>query len=213
MTALFLRCARLRLFRSRAAEWNELFRCRRDVSQSDEGLWAMGDSLRKEVIWARAFAQLSAYVTVSTLSAFTKLHPRFLPTDISDNAAMGADERQFLADAARRYHQSGAYAHLQGTWPQTPAYALNDSPAGLAAWIFEKFLEWSDCKGDLYSVFSVDELLTNITIYSMTETISSSFACIRRKEPRLTCSRMNSVFRAHSGVHRGMFESGRDVFK
>jgi pimeloyl-ACP methyl ester carboxylesterase len=107
------------------------------------------------------------------------IHLNYIPgsyrPDISDDAEMDTDERQFLADAARWYDQNGAYAHLQGTRPQTLAYALNDSPAGLAAWILEKFREWSDCEDDLYSVFSVDELLTNITIYWMTETISSSF--------------------------------------
>jgi hypothetical protein len=84
-------------------------------------------------------------------------------------------EHNFVAEAAQWYDQNGAYAHLQGTRPQTPAYALNDSPAGLAAWILEKFRDWSDCGGDLYSRFSRDELLTNVTLYWMTETISSSF--------------------------------------
>ncbi len=63
--------------------------------------------------------------------------------------------------------------------PQTPAYALNDSPAGLAAWILEKFREWSDCGGNLYNSFSRDALLTNVTLYWMTQTISSSFRIYR----------------------------------
>jgi hypothetical protein len=45
----------------------------------------------------------------------------------------------------------------------------------LAAWILEKFREWSDCDGDVYRRFSRDELLTSITLYWMTETICSSF--------------------------------------
>ncbi|MGI8476209.1 MAG: alpha/beta fold hydrolase [Thermomicrobiales bacterium] len=64
---------------------------------------------------------------------------------------------------------------VQGTRPQTLAYGLNDSPAGLAAWIVEKFRAWSDCGGDVETRFSKDELLTNITIYWATETINSSF--------------------------------------
>jgi pimeloyl-ACP methyl ester carboxylesterase len=84
-------------------------------------------------------------------------------------------EEQFIESAARWYRDSGAYAHLQGTRPQTASYGLNDSPAGLAAWILEKFRDWSDCDGDLYSRFSRDELLTNVTLYWMTETIHSSF--------------------------------------
>jgi hypothetical protein len=52
---------------------------------------------------------------------------------------------------------------------------LNDSPAGLAAWILEKYRAWSDGDGDVESVFTKDDLLTNITIYWTTATISSSF--------------------------------------
>jgi pimeloyl-ACP methyl ester carboxylesterase len=85
-------------------------------------------------------------------------------------------EQQFLADAAQWYDQNGAYAHLQGTRPQTVAYAFNDSPAGLAAWILEKFREWSDCGGDLFTSFTRDALLTNVTLYWMTQTIASSFS-------------------------------------
>lgn len=84
-------------------------------------------------------------------------------------------EERFLARAASWFDENGAYAHLQGTRPNTPAYALNDSPAGLAAWIVEKFRDWSDCAGDVYRIFTRDELLRNITLYWMTETISSSF--------------------------------------
>jgi len=80
-----------------------------------------------------------------------------------------------LASAANWFDESGAYAHIQGTRPHTPAYALNDSPAGLAAWIVEKFREWSDCEGDIYRRFTRDELLANVTLYWMTQTISSSF--------------------------------------
>ena len=89
--------------------------------------------------------------------------------------ALTQTEQNFVDEAADWRDQNGAYAHLQGTRPQTPAYALNDSPAGLAAWILEKFREWSDCGGDLYSSFSRDALLTNVTLYWMTQTISSSF--------------------------------------
>jgi pimeloyl-ACP methyl ester carboxylesterase len=50
-----------------------------------------------------------------------------------------------------------------------------DSPAGLAAWIVEKFQEWSDCGGDIESCFTKDELLTNVMIYWATGTIGTSF--------------------------------------
>ena len=71
-----------------------------------------------------------------------------------------------------------AYQQIQGTKPQTLGYGLNDSPAGLAAWIVEKFHGWTDMpqgpQGDLDDYFSKDELLTNISIYWFTETITSS---------------------------------------
>jgi microsomal epoxide hydrolase len=66
------------------------------------------------------------------------------------------------------------YIPLQQTNPQTLAYGLNDSPAGLAAWIVHKFRRWSDCQGDLERSFSKDELLTNVTLYWVTQTIGSS---------------------------------------
>ncbi len=107
------------------------------------------------------------------------IHLNYIPGSyrphIAEGEVLTPAEQEFSVAAGRWYEQNGAYAHLQGTRPQTPAYALNDSPAGLAAWILEKFREWSDCGGDLYSRFSRDELLTNVTLYLMTETISSSF--------------------------------------
>src|SRR6185295_19201021 len=78
-----------------------------------------------------------------------------------------------LTDAEKKYLEAGkawqmtegAYAMIQATKPQTLAYGLNDSPAGLAAWIVEKFRSWSDCGGDVETRFTKDELLTNLTIY------------------------------------------------
>ncbi len=72
-----------------------------------------------------------------------------------------------------RAEQSG-YSHLQGTRPATLGAALADSPAGQAAWIVEKFRAWSDCDGDVESVFSKDDLLTNITLYWLTNTAATS---------------------------------------
>jgi pimeloyl-ACP methyl ester carboxylesterase len=66
------------------------------------------------------------------------------------------------------------YALIQATKPQSLGYGLNDSPAGLAAWIVEKFHGWSDCGGNIETKFTKDELLTNIMIYWITQTINSS---------------------------------------
>jgi len=66
------------------------------------------------------------------------------------------------------------YQQIQGTKPQTIGIALNDSPVGLAAWIVEKFRTWCDCDGNPDTIFTKDELLTNITLYWATETAASS---------------------------------------
>ena len=81
--------------------------------------------------------------------------------------AMLAQRVQWLAD-------EGGYSHIQATKPQTLSYGLKDSPAGLAAWIVEKYRTWSDCGGDVESRFTKDELLTTITIYWVTQSINSS---------------------------------------
>ena len=70
--------------------------------------------------------------------------------------------------------KEGAYSYIQSTKPQTLAYGLNDSPIGLCAWIIEKFNTWSDNGGNIYAVFSKDELLANVTLYWITQTIHSS---------------------------------------
>src|SRR6202035_3380150 len=58
-------------------------------------------------------------------------------------------EQRFLDDADQWYVDFGAYAHVQRNTPQTAACGLNDSPAALAAWIIEKFRDWSDCDGEV----------------------------------------------------------------
>jgi microsomal epoxide hydrolase len=84
-------------------------------------------------------------------------------------------EVKFFKHNEQWIQREGAYALIQSTKPQSLAQALNDSPAGLAAWIVEKFRAWSDCDGDIESRFTKDELLTHIMIYWVTESIGSSF--------------------------------------
>ena len=83
-------------------------------------------------------------------------------------------ERQYIQEIGQWERDEGAYGHIQGTKPQTLAYGLNDSPAGLAAWIVEKWRSWSDCGGDIESVYTKDQILTNVTLYWVTETINAS---------------------------------------
>ena len=92
----------------------------------------------------------------------------------SETPPLSPRERTYQAEAACWADEEGAYAHVHATRPQTLAYALTDSPAGLAGWIVEKFRAWSDCGGDVGRRFTMDELLTTLTIYWATGTINSS---------------------------------------
>jgi pimeloyl-ACP methyl ester carboxylesterase len=83
------------------------------------------------------------------------------------------------------FFSEGAYGMIQGTKPQTLAYGLNDSPAGLAGWIVEKFRAWSDCEGDVERCYTKDELLTNIMLYWVTQSIRSSFGYYRDMTPKI----------------------------
>ena len=107
------------------------------------------------------------------------IHLNFIPGSyrphLAADAKLSTQETEFRDEAGRWYERFGAYGHMQRTTPLTAAYGLNDSPAGLAAWILEKFQRWSDCGGDLLSRFTREELLSNVSLYWMTETIHSSF--------------------------------------
>jgi pimeloyl-ACP methyl ester carboxylesterase len=96
------------------------------------------------------------------------------PVPMPPEAEMTAAERDYVERVARWEREEGAYEAIQGTTPQTVAYGLNDSPVALAAWIVEKFRAWSDCAGDVERAFTKDQLLTNVTIYWMSETANSS---------------------------------------
>jgi len=87
---------------------------------------------------------------------------------------MSDEEKAWQAQVEAWRRDESAYSQIQGTKPQTLAYGLNDSPAGLCAWIVEKFRTWSDCGGEVERRFTKDELLTNIMIYWVTGTINSS---------------------------------------
>ena len=96
------------------------------------------------------------------------------PGDANPTEGLSPEELKGLADMGEYQKTGSGYAQIQGTKPQTLGYALNDSPAGLAAWIVEKFRSWSDCDGDVERSYSKDDLLTNITLYWVTQTINSS---------------------------------------
>ncbi len=97
-----------------------------------------------------------------------------LPFYAGDRAVLSPEERAWLEGAATWNAAEGAYAAMHRTKPQTAAFALTDSPVGLAAWIVEKLRAWSDCDGDIERCFTKDEILTLLTQYWVTGTIGSS---------------------------------------
>jgi microsomal epoxide hydrolase len=83
-------------------------------------------------------------------------------------------EQQDVLDSIQFRTTENGYQIIQSTKPQTVGYGLNDSPAGLAGWIIEKYRGWSDCEGNIENSYSKDQLLTILSIYWFTETINSS---------------------------------------
>ncbi|MCY3565196.1 MAG: epoxide hydrolase [Gammaproteobacteria bacterium] len=101
------------------------------------------------------------------------------PPEDEEQRNRATPEELALTGARAAYMQNETgYQAIQGTKPQTLGYGLADSPAGVAAWIVEKFHGWTDMpqgsEGDLDDHFSKDDLLTNISIYWFTGTITSS---------------------------------------
>ncbi|GAA4260165.1 epoxide hydrolase family protein [Dactylosporangium darangshiense] len=101
------------------------------------------------------------------------IHPPF-PASFDSHPLSPAEQAYLDAEAA--YDQTdGGYSAIMGTRPDTIAAALADSPAGLAAWLIDKYRDWSDNHGDLESRFDRDTLLTTITLYWASGAIGSSF--------------------------------------
>jgi pimeloyl-ACP methyl ester carboxylesterase len=105
-------------------------------------------------------------------------HAHF-PTEQERAVLTDPAAKEFFDGLAAQHRTDGAYGHVQATRPDTLATALNDSPAGLLAWLTEKLVEWSDTpRGDPSAVerrISRDRILTEATIYWATQTIASSF--------------------------------------
>lgn len=97
------------------------------------------------------------------------------PKDGDPMAGVTESEQGDLARMKDFAAREAGYQAIQSTKPQTLAYGLTDSPAGLAGWIVEKFNGWSDCAdGDVQHSFTIDRVLDNISVYWITGTINSS---------------------------------------
>jgi microsomal epoxide hydrolase len=119
---------------------------------------------------------ISATIGQSYPSSVYGIHVNllFVPRDPTVVAATPEEQRYF--ESLRHWlKEETGYQQIQGTKPQTLAFALTDSPAGLAAWIAEKFRSWSDCDGVPENAISRDRMLADIALYWFTGAIGSSF--------------------------------------
>jgi len=142
-------------------------------------LWFIGDlwsKLIKELGYEKILAQGGDFgAGISTALALKHpgdvlgLHLNYIPGSyfpfLSKTEKLTEEEILSQKNAEDWYTTEGAYSHQHRTKPLTLAYALNDSPVGLCAWIVEKFYGWSDCNGNIESVFTKDEMLSNISLY------------------------------------------------
>lgn len=147
-------------------------------------LWA---KLMTEELGYETFAAAGGDMGSGVTRYLAAIHPELLVgihvTDLGiirqlmtahDEASLSKEELQYKADVQKWIVEEGGYISLQATKPQTLAYGLSDSPVGLAAWIVEKFRSWSDQDCEFDKKFGNDELLTNIMIYWITNTIGPS---------------------------------------
>lgn len=98
-----------------------------------------------------------------------------LSRELSPASEYSDEEQGWFAKTQHFFAEERGYAAMQSTKPQTAAYGLTDSPAGLCAWIVEKRRTWSDCGGEVERRFSKDELLTTMTLYWVTGSIGTAF--------------------------------------
>jgi pimeloyl-ACP methyl ester carboxylesterase len=133
------------------------------------------------------------------LVAIHTMMPGFPSPVIGYDARPPTDAERAHAEVQARWEQEeGGYNRIQETRPQTLGYGLHDSPAGLAAWILEKWRAWTDPTGDVERHIPRDLLLANVTLYWVTETANSANRSYyeRARDPR----RITTRIRVPTGV-------------
>jgi pimeloyl-ACP methyl ester carboxylesterase len=118
-------------------------------------------------------AWLGAYRPQSTHGIHLNMMP--LKRDAASFANPSAAEQRYLQELAHFMKEEAGYQAIQGTRPQTLAFALSDSPVGLAAWFAEKYRAWTDNPGDPCEALSMDDMLGNLSLYWFTGCIGASF--------------------------------------
>jgi pimeloyl-ACP methyl ester carboxylesterase len=119
-------------------------------------------------------AAVTTYMALGQPERLVGIHLSNLDTAPTPTTPLSAAEQAFAGATAHWDATQRGYSFQQGTKPQTLAYGLTDSPAGLAAWILEKWRSWSDSHGDLEARFDRDFLLELVTLYWVTNTIGTS---------------------------------------
>jgi pimeloyl-ACP methyl ester carboxylesterase len=158
-------------------------------------------------------SSISRFVALNDASHVAGLHLNFClagpPAGAQDpNEGVTPAELERMRARQTFFDTERGYFLEQSTKPQTIGYALDDSPAGLAAWIVEKFRSWSDVNGNVEQKFTKDELLTNIMLYWVTQSGASSariyYENQRAKPPQgaCKCRRRAQCFRKRSALHR-----------
>lgn len=154
------------------------------VALTDDGTAKVFATLMKDVLGYKTFFAAGGDVGSNITRSLANLYPENVlaihltdvgyPNGSEDWSTMSKAEQEFGQVIQQWWYQEGAYAMLHATKPQTQAYGLNDSPTGLASWIIEKFSTWGTPGGTIEDHFTKDELLTNIMIYWVSQTINSS---------------------------------------
>jgi len=125
------------------------------------------------------------------------LMPPLAPPDPETLDDLTESERTALADLERASDWESGYSQEHATRPQTIGYSLTDSPAGLCAWVVEKFRAWTDCDGHPENVLTRDELLDNLMLYWLPRTGASSarlyWESIRRVNEWIAGAAMDTV--------------------
>jgi pimeloyl-ACP methyl ester carboxylesterase len=134
-------------------------------------------------------AVITTYIALDHPERLVAMHtmmPGFPRPEVDAAEPLSDAERAFLETQRLWEAEEGGYNRIQETRPQTLAYGLHDSPVALAAWIVEKWRAWTDPAADVERAFTLDELLTNVSVYWFTETANASGRSYyeRARDPR-----------------------------
>ncbi|WP_431807867.1 epoxide hydrolase family protein [Microbacterium paraoxydans] len=145
--------------------------------------------LMTEVLGYTSYLTYGEDVSANVSDLIAASYPEQVAGIVATHAHFGTPEERaasddpevkaFFARLDAEHGPNGSYGHVQWARPDTLAAALNDSPAGLLAWVAEKLSEWADTPGDdpaaVEAVLSRDRILTEAMIYWVTQSIASSF--------------------------------------